>query len=251
MTLILVHGVPETAAIWEPLRRALGRDDVITLSPPGFGAPVPEGFGATSDDYLAWLVGELEQIEGPIDLVGHDWGGGHVQRVAARRPDLIRSWCSDIAGGTDPAYVWHDLAQLWQTPGVGEETVVSRFGAPVERQVAGLVKGGMTAEAAAASVAAAGPEMGRCILALYRSAAQPALAGWGAELERAERRPALVINATADAYVGGPALAHRAAGRLGAEEAVLEGLGHWWMLQDPQQGAAVLNEFHAGLEKNH
>ena len=85
MTVVLVHGNPETAAIWDPLRSELGRDDVVALSPPGFGAPAPDGFGATSDDYLAWLVGELEHIAGPIALIGHDWGGGHVQRVAATR----------------------------------------------------------------------------------------------------------------------------------------------------------------------
>ena len=59
--LVLVHGNPETAAIWDPLRAELGRDDVVALSPPGFGAPVPDGFGATSDDYLAWLVGRARR----------------------------------------------------------------------------------------------------------------------------------------------------------------------------------------------
>ena len=42
---VLVHGNPETAAIWDPLIAELGRDDVVALSPPGFGAPVPDGFG--------------------------------------------------------------------------------------------------------------------------------------------------------------------------------------------------------------
>jgi len=28
---------------------------------------------------------------------------------------------------------------------------------------------------------------------------------------------------------------------------VLEGLGHWWMLQDPQRGAAALSRFFASL----
>jgi hypothetical protein len=39
-------GVPDIDAVWRPLRGALGRDDVVCLSPPGFGAPVPAGFGA-------------------------------------------------------------------------------------------------------------------------------------------------------------------------------------------------------------
>ena len=47
---VLVHGNPETAAIWQPLIEVLGVADVETLSPPGFGAPVPDGFGATADE---------------------------------------------------------------------------------------------------------------------------------------------------------------------------------------------------------
>src|SRR5580698_8199803 len=133
MPVVFVHGVPETAAIWTPLLAELGRDDTMTLSPPGFGAPVPDGFGATSDDYLAWLTREIAAIDAlgqPVHLIGHDWGGGHVARLAATRPDLIQSWCVDIAGLFEPAYVWHDLAQAWQTPGTGEETTSAMFGLP-------------------------------------------------------------------------------------------------------------------------
>ena len=43
MTVVLVHGNPETEAVWGPLVDALGRQDVVRLSPPGFGAPLPEG----------------------------------------------------------------------------------------------------------------------------------------------------------------------------------------------------------------
>jgi len=96
-TVVLVHGNPETAAIWGPLTAALatrGHTDVVALSPPGFGAPVPDGFDPTMDNYADWLVGELETIQGTgteIDLVGHDWGAGHVYGALARRPDLVRT----------------------------------------------------------------------------------------------------------------------------------------------------------------
>ena len=90
-------------------------------------------------------------------------------------------------------------------------------------------------------------EMGRCILALYRSAAQPKMSEWGAELAAAERRPGLVIIASEDHYTGGEALARRSAERFGAQVAVLPGLGHWWMLQDPAAGAKVLADFFATL----
>jgi pimeloyl-ACP methyl ester carboxylesterase len=241
--IVLVHGNPETAAIWDPLRAELGRDDVVALSPPGFGAPVPDGWTATSDEYLAWLVGELEGLDGPIDLVGHDWGGGHVQRVAATRPDLIRSWVTDIAGAADPDYVWHDMAQVWQTAGDGEAAVEAMAALPLADRTAAFVGVGMTEEAARSCAEAATPEMGRCILALYRSAAQPKMTQWGDELAAAARRPALVIIATEDHYTGGEALARRSAVRFGAEVTVLDGLGHWWMLQDPARGAAALTSF--------
>ena len=42
VTVVLVHGNPETDAIWGPLVDALGRKDVVRLSPPGFGAPLPD-----------------------------------------------------------------------------------------------------------------------------------------------------------------------------------------------------------------
>ena len=105
MTIVLVHGNPETNAIWDELRKHLHAQEIVALSPPGFGAPMPEGFGATSDEYLAWLELALKPIAGPIDLVGHDWGGGHVLRLANTRPELIRSWTMDIGGCFDPEHM--------------------------------------------------------------------------------------------------------------------------------------------------
>jgi len=247
MTAAFVHGNPETAAIWEPLFEHLDRKDVIALSPPGFGAPVDTGFAATSDAYLGWLVDAVAALDGPVDLVGHDWGGGHVLRLAMSRPDLIRSWATDIAGCADPDYVWHALAQVWQTPGAGEQAVAALVGLSDDQRTARFESLGMTSEVARRVATATDAAMGRCILALYRSAAQPAMAEWGKDLAEAQARPGLVIIPTEDHLTGGEALARRSAGRAGAEVAVLDGLGHWWMCQDPARGGRVLNRFFASL----
>ena len=41
MTIVLVHGNPETEAIWDDLVPHLRSDDVVRLSPPGFGSAIP------------------------------------------------------------------------------------------------------------------------------------------------------------------------------------------------------------------
>jgi pimeloyl-ACP methyl ester carboxylesterase len=244
---VLVHGNPETAAIWQPLIEVLGIAGVETLSPPGFGAPVPDGFGATADDYAAWLADELDTGREPVDLVGHDWGGGHVARVAIGRPDLIRSWAIDVGGCLAPDYAWHDLAQVWQTPGAGESAIAGMLAIPVAERAAQYQALGMTPDVAKAVAAAADEAMGRCILALYRSAAQPAMARLGEQLGTAAARPGLVIIPAEDGYTGGESRARWAAEEAGATVAVLPGLGHWWMLQDPRAGASALREFWSTL----
>ncbi|OBF94849.1 alpha/beta hydrolase [Mycobacterium sp. 852002-51152_SCH6134967] len=243
MTVVLVHGNPETDAIWGPLVDALGRDDVVRLSPPGFGAPLPDDFGATYLDYRDWLERELERFGEPVDLVGHDWGGGHVVNAAMHRPDLLRTWASDVVGLFDADYIWHDLAQVWQTPGAGEELVEAMMGGSFEDRTARMAELGLPADIAASLAEAQGTDMGRAILALYRSAAQPVLSEAGRELEKAAARPGLSFLATEDTYVGTQDMRRRAAARAGARTEVLDGLGHWWMVQDPARGAEVLTRF--------
>lgn len=243
MTIVLVHGNPETDAIWEPLVQALGRDDVLRLSPPGFGAPLPDGFPATYLAYRDWLEEELEALTEPVDLLGHDWGGGHVMNLVMHRPELVRSWASDVVGLFDPDYIWHDLAQAWQTPDEGEQLVETMLGGSVTDRAAQMAALDIPLEIATSIASKQGPDMGRAILALYRSARQPAMAEAGRALDRAQARPGLSLLATEDPYIGSAQVRRRAAERAGARTEVLEGLGHWWMVQDPEQAAEALARF--------
>ncbi len=251
MTVAFVHGNPETAAIWNDLFAALDRDDLVALSPPGFGAPVPANFDATRLSYLDWLATELEALNsqhGPIDLVGHDWGAGHVMGIALTRPDLIRSWCIDLIGLFHADYVWHDQAQVWLTEGAGEENVDAMMTVPPADLAAVYESLGMSPTAAIDVAGGAGADMGRCILALYRSAPEAELQRLGADIEAAAKRPGLAIIAEHDHYVGSPENAKEMAARAGASVAELSGVGHWWMMQDPTSAAAALASFWSGLE---
>lgn len=248
MTIVLVHGNPETSIVWESLVSTLDRDDVVRLSPPGFGAPVPEGWGATLDDYRDWLIAELSALDGPIDLVGHDWGGAHVLNVAMTRPDLLRSWCTDVAGVYDPEYRWNDLARLWQTPGDGERAVQDMVRTSFPERAAGLIGFGMAPDIAELLAPAFDEDMGRCVLALCRSAIQPRMAELGRDLPAAAKAPGLVLYPSKDHSSGSEAMHRRSAERAGARMKVLGDLGHWWMTQDPERGAATLTRFWTSLD---
>jgi pimeloyl-ACP methyl ester carboxylesterase len=247
MTIVLVHGNPETEAIWDDLVPHLRNNDVVRLSPPGFGSAIPSGFDCSTDAYRDWLAGELKKLTQPVDLVGHDWGGGHVMRIAMDFPDLIRSWASDILGTFDQEYVWHDLAQVWQTPNLGEQAVAQMASTPTEARAERYESLGMTSEIARKVVAGANADLGNAILALYRSAAQPVMRDLGTGLPRAAAKPGLALIATEDSYCGGETLARRSAKRAGAKVAVLEGAGHWWMCQQPKQAADAINAFLVNL----
>jgi pimeloyl-ACP methyl ester carboxylesterase len=246
MVHVLVHGNPETDAIWRPIVAELaarGVDDVVTLSPPGFGAPTPVGWDATVASYHRWLVGELERLGRPVHLVGHDWGAGHVYGIVAHRPDLVASWAADCGGLLHPDYVWHDAAQAWQTPDVGEAAVAGMVGASRADKLALLAGLGITGDVGEALADAMDAEMGRCILALYRSAAQPAMREMGERVEAAQHGPGLVVIAPGDHYVGTTAMAEDSARRAEARTVTLDGCGHWWMLEQPAAAADALVAF--------
>ncbi len=249
MTKVFVHGNPETTFVWSELvaeLRQRGVDDIVLLSPPGFGAPVPERFGATRLDYRDWLVDQIQALDdGPVDLVGHDWGAGHTYAVAAARPDLLRSWAADCAGLLHPDYVWHSAAQVWQTPGDGESLIATMTALDAGQVEAGF---GVPAKLARDIADHLDAEMGRVILTLYRSAAQPAMRELGDQLAAADRRPALLIHATADPYVS-PDLTVAVAERIGAEILTLDGLAHWWMFENPALAADGLVAFWSRLEQ--
>ena len=72
-------------------RRALDGFDAASVDLPGFGmTPDPDEAWGT-DRYAERVVALLEEVAGPVVLVGHSFGGRVAVRLAARRPDLVRS----------------------------------------------------------------------------------------------------------------------------------------------------------------
>lgn len=233
MPAVFVHGVPETFRTWDAIRSEVSRTDTLALALPGFSVPLPEGAEPTKEFYADWVSAQIEAIGEPVDLVGHDWGSLLVQRVVSTRPELIRTWACG-GGPVDASYTWHDTAQAWQTPGLGEQ--VMELMTP--ELLAPALAPEMGEEAATSMAAHVDEEMKRAILALYRSAVtvgaewQPAVDRLGARL------PCTVLWGRDDAYAP-PEYGRRLAERVGAEYVELA-CGHFWPTAQPAAAAAAL-----------
>ena len=88
---LLLHGVPETSTCWRHQHAALA-DGRRVLAPdlPGLG-----GSAYTGPYDVPSLVRQLaalvdQEVGGPVDVVGHDWGGSLALALAGARPDLVR-----------------------------------------------------------------------------------------------------------------------------------------------------------------
>jgi pimeloyl-ACP methyl ester carboxylesterase len=242
MPAVFVHGVPDTSDLWDPIIDRLARDDAVELRLPGFGTPIPPGFTCTKDEYAGWIVDQLHAIAAehgrPVDLVGHDWGGVLVQYVGAGNPDVVRSWVA-ADGPVDDEYVWHDTAQLFQTPDVGEQIVNAMGGDGFAEGI-----GAIGHPDPVGCAAAIDDTMRDAILRLYRSAVNLG-AEWQPTVERNER-PALVLWATDDDFVAADPVGVRLAARVDADLVLIEG-GHWALFEHPDETVGALERFWSGL----
>jgi pimeloyl-ACP methyl ester carboxylesterase len=91
---LCVHGLAGSSRNWTDLMDLLRpRFDCAALDLPGFGESRPRPDGKYSMAALAQTVGTLieRQGRGPVHLIGNSLGGAVCVKLAARRPELIRS----------------------------------------------------------------------------------------------------------------------------------------------------------------
>lgn len=91
---LLLHGVPETASTWRDVMPVLatGRR-VLAPDLPGLGGSTYSG-SYDVPSLVAQLAALIEaEVTGPVDVVGHDWGGSLALGLAGLRPDLVGRLC--------------------------------------------------------------------------------------------------------------------------------------------------------------
>ncbi|GAA2723389.1 MULTISPECIES: alpha/beta hydrolase [Streptomyces] len=91
---LFVHGLGGSSQNWSQLMEALADDvDGEALDLPGFGyAPPPDDGDYSITAYARVVIRHLDASgRGPVHLFGNSMGGAVVTRVAAVRPDLVRT----------------------------------------------------------------------------------------------------------------------------------------------------------------
>jgi NAD(P)-dependent dehydrogenase (short-subunit alcohol dehydrogenase family)/pimeloyl-ACP methyl ester carboxylesterase len=147
-TIVLVHGYPDTQAVWDELAGLLAdRFHVVSYDVRGAGGSTAPG--STAGYALRLLIADLEAVirevspDRPVHLVGHDWGSLQCWE-AVSTPSLagrVASFTSMCGPSIDQAAAWlrrralrgprgvadlaHQLARSWyigliQLPGLPE-----------------------------------------------------------------------------------------------------------------------------------
>ncbi|MFD8083381.1 alpha/beta fold hydrolase [Kitasatospora sp. NPDC059722] len=91
---LFVHGLGGSAGNWTALMGLLAdRIDGEAVDLPGFGASAPPADGDLSvNGHVRAVIGYLEAAgRGPVHLFGNSLGGAVAVRLAALRPDLVRT----------------------------------------------------------------------------------------------------------------------------------------------------------------
>lgn len=95
---VLLHGFPQLATSWSAVAPLLHQQGLRTFAPDQRGYS-PGARPTRRRDYrmselVSDVVALIDQIGGPVHLVGHDWGAAVAWSLAAERPDLVRSLVS-------------------------------------------------------------------------------------------------------------------------------------------------------------
>jgi pimeloyl-ACP methyl ester carboxylesterase len=219
---LYVHGVPDSAELWEPF---LERTGGIAVDLPGFGASgKPAQWPYSLAGYAAFLPAFLDELGvGRVRLVAHDWGA-----VALTLGDRIERLVAIDVLPLLPGHRWPLVTRAWRTPLLGE-LGMGFTGRTLLRRL-----GGLSADHADAVLRHFDHGTQRAILKLYRATTAETLAAAAPALA-AITAPALVLWGERDRYLE-PVWAERIAAALGGPADVerVPGASHWPWLERPE-----------------
>lgn len=149
--IVLLHGFPQRATAWDLVTPLLHQHGYRTLAPDLRGYSPRARPGRRRDYALGLLVGDVLALfdaigDGPVHLVGHDWGAMLAWGVAAQHPDRVAT-LTTLSVPHPAAYrramlrgqvlrSWY--MALFQLPRIPESFLTKSFESPKARARIGL-----------------------------------------------------------------------------------------------------------------
>lgn len=246
---VLLHGFPERASSWAEVAALLHAQGFRTLAPDQRGYSRGARPTRRRDYRVSLLCADVaalvELTDGPVHLVGHDWGAIVAWTLATERPDLVRTltaisvphpaaFLRAATRSTQGLKSWY--VGLFQLPGVPER-MAARPGGVLDRF---LRRGGMRAV-----------DVARFRAEVVDDGALPGALAWYRALPfpdrltsaRAVTAPTTMLWSDGDHFVGRCGV--EATERYVAadyELVVLTGVNHWIPTQAPAAAAEAILE---------
>lgn len=244
---VFVHGNPGPMDDWAELVPAVAEfARVIAPDMPGFGrSERPKSFDHSIAGHARYLGLLLDQLGVErAHLVLHDFGGPWGLRWALNHRERLAG-LTLINTGAMTGYRWHRYARIWQTPVLGELfQLVSNKRAmhaalnrdnPVPLPRSYIDRVDRYADRAHK----------RAVLDLYRNSRDPSSAfpEMNSDIAGKESLPVCVIWGDGDPYIPVRFARQQRDFFPEAEIHILEGLGHWPFIDDPQAVRTPLTAF--------
>ena len=244
---LCLHGFPQRCTSWAAAAERLAAVGVqtVAIDQRGYspGARPVEIRAYAMPHLIADVVGVIGALGSPVHLAGHDWGGVVGWQVAARRPDLVRSWTAvstpyqlalDEVLAADPAererfaYI-----RRFREVGAAETALLADGGAGLAAVYGGVVSADRVAEDVAFFLQ---PGVLTAALAWYRAMSRDDSAGLGPVTV-----PTAYVWGSADLAFGRAAAEHTGTFVHAPYRFVpLEGASHWLPDEAPDTLAEVV-----------
>jgi pimeloyl-ACP methyl ester carboxylesterase len=240
---LLLHGNPDSSAMWNDVAEVLAVNfHCFAPDLPGFGrSEVPSGYKRSLDGMAEFVESfrTAAEIQTPLDVVAHDFGGPFALAWAVKNPSAVRRIVA-INTVFFSDYRWHFWASIWRTPILGELSMALMnrvmFGHELRRGSAGPLERKHIDQ----TWELVSPRVKKEVLRLYRATDPSSFVGWEDELlSLAAKKPVLVIWGDRDPYIPS-----RYAERFGATKVVhMSEVGHWPPVEASKTTAQLIAGF--------
>lgn len=146
-TVLLLHGFPQRSTSWVQVAARLAEVGVrsVAIDQRGYSpAARPADVGAYAMQHLvADVLGMIDWLGGAVHLAGHDWGGVVGWQVAARFPQVVRSWTAlstahplaldEVLARSAEQRKRFEYILLFRQPGAAEGALLGADGAGLRR----------------------------------------------------------------------------------------------------------------------